>query len=792
MASGLRNTRLLLLSTTLIMGATAHTAFAQQQTTAKAGDGSEGAELTTVIITAEAKKAAAAAPSKAPLTETQPQSVISSHFIEESTPETGNFSTVVLVAPSVAGITTNGGGVSEYNKSSIRGFADGQFNMTYDGISFGDTNDPTHHTASYFPASTIGAAVVDRGPGVAGDLGQANYGGALHFFSPAVANAFSFDQKVTVGSFDTHAYTTSIQTGKLAFLGGAKAWINLDERDSKGELSHAGGKAQNQTIKIVKDFSDALSLTVYASHNYTFFNLPDAGPGETWQQATTLGRNFSLNTNPSTEFCACWNYEKKKSDFEYVLLKGKFTDSMSWENQAYTYAYTNHTLAADDITDVVNADGSVAGANSSTVSKNALTMPGYSKSDIGGYHKGNDYRAIGDIVRFNKDWSFGTLRTGGIYEVSATHRWNILFDLTTGNPDWKYAAYTNTAPAGVTPQYGQNISYPMTNNKTLEGSDWSQYQLFADFVWRPMDNLTITPGVKYYNFTRKIKALWDAVDGYSGGAAHGSFIGRSKYSKTLKFLTANYRISQDWSVYGQYGESFLTPSLSTLQAYDPKANSSQPSFAVSEQMGTVYSRNAFTTDLDVYRINISNLYVPATVANPVTLDPAGSYYINAGDIHYSGVEGQAAYSFGFGLNLFINGSLNTAKTVGGSELSKAPKWTDAFGGSYKHGPFETTLTFKQVGRQVAYVIATSGGAPTLTTPDGLTFNNGDTRELKSYSVLNGSIAYSLNPTWRLKLAGYNLGNHRSIIGISGSGTSAGDLYSFQAGREVQATLEAKF
>ncbi len=790
MAIRARNTRLLLLSTTLIMGATAHTAFAQDNKTATAGDGSEGAELTTVIITAEAKKAAANAPSKAPLTETQPQSVISSHFIEESTPETGNWSTTVLVAPSVSGITTNGGGIGEYNKNNIRGFADGQFNMTYDGIAFGDTNDPTHHSGSYFPAPSIGAAVVDRGPGVAGDLGQANYGGALHFFSPAVSDHYSFTQKATVGSFSTHDYNTQIQTGTLDSFGGIKAWIDFDEKDSKGELSHAGGQAQNQSFKIVKDFSDTLSLTVFASHNYTFFNLPDAGPGETYQQVQALGKDFSLNTNPKTEFCACFNYEKKQTDFEYVLLKGKFTDSMSWENQAYTYFYSNHTLAADDLTDTVNPDGSVSGANSSQVSKNALTMPGYSKNDIGGYHKGNAYRVFGDIVRFNKDWSFGTLRTGGIYEASATQRWNELYDLTTGLPDWKYPAYTNVAPAGVAPQYGQNINYAMTNDKTLEGSDWSQYQLFADFVWRPMANLTITPGLKYYDFTRKIKALWDSVDGYPvagapSGDNHGSFIGKSKYTKTLKFLTANYRIVPDWSVYAQYGESFLTPSLSTLQTYNPSGNSSQPSFATSEQLGTVFSRNAFTADVDVYDVKISNLYVPSTTV--IDGNPAGSIYVNAGNVHYTGVEGQTAYSFNFGLNLFANGSINDAKTVGGSELKNAPKWTDAVGGSFKRGPWETTLTFKEVGRQVAYVI---GNAP-IVTPDGLSLAAGATRELKAYNVLNLSTAYAINRNVRLKLAGYNLANHRSIVGISGGGSPT-DLYSFQAGREVQATLEVKF
>ena len=791
MAIRARHTRLLLLSTSLLIGAaSSHAAFAQNTNkTATAGDGSEGAELTTVIITAEAKKAAAAAPSKAPLTETQPQSVISSHFIQESTVETGNWSTVVLVAPSVSGITTNGGGIGEYNKSNIRGFADGQFNMTYDGVAFGDTNDPTHHSGSYFPSSVIGAAVVDRGPGVAGDLGQANYGGALHFFSPAVSNRFSFEQKATVGSFNTTDFVTSIQTGNLPALGGARAWISLEEHKSDGELSNSGGNAENETIKIVKDFSDTLSLTVFSSHEFTKFNLADGGPAETWQQEQVMGKNFALNNNRATEWCACWNYEKKQTDFEYILLKDKLSDSISVEDQAYTYFYSNKTLAASAIDDIINPDGSQASnvqdainyKNDQTVlGKTGAATDGYGANDLSGYHKGNKYRVFGDIIRANKDWSFGTLRLGGDYEVSATTRWNELYDLKNGQIDYKYTAYANT-----TEYPGQTINYPATNDKTFEGSDWAQYQLFGDFVWRPTSNLTITPGVKYYDFTRKIKALWDSIDGLSKPNNHGSFEGKSKYTKVLKFLTANYRINQDWSTYAQYGESFLTPSLSTLQSPVPSANSTKPSFAVSEQLGTVFSRNAVTADLDVYDIKISNLYVPSNTV--IDGYPAGTIYVNAGNVHYTGVEGQAAYSFNFGLNLFVNGSINDVKPQNGaSPIFSAPKWTDAVGGSFKRGPWETTLTFKEVGRSYAYV---ASGAEV--TPDGVSLAAGQIRELKAYNVLNLTAAYAITKNVRLKLSGFNLADHRSIIGISGSGAST-DLYSFQAGREVQATLDVKF
>ena len=169
-----------------------------------AGEGSEGTRVDALIVTAERNQAAAAAPTKASLDETQPESIVSHKFIEAFTPENGDYTTVLLIAPSMAGISANGGGIGDSNKTTLRGFQDGQYNITYDGLAIGDTNDPTHHPADYFPASNIGAAVVERGPGAAGDLGQANYGGAIHLFSPTLSDTFNVVAKGTYGTWNTH------------------------------------------------------------------------------------------------------------------------------------------------------------------------------------------------------------------------------------------------------------------------------------------------------------------------------------------------------------------------------------------------------------------------------------------------------------------------------------------------------------------------------------------------------------------------------------------------------------
>jgi iron complex outermembrane receptor protein len=718
-----------------------------------AGSGSGATNVDELIVTAEHSQAAAAAPTKASLDSFQPQSIISHKFIEAFTPENGDYTSVVLIAPSMAGIPSNGGGFGDTNKTTLRGFQDGQYNITYDGIAFGDTNDPTHHPNDYFPTSNIGAAVVDRGPGQAGDLGQANYGGAIHLFSPQVADQFNVDQKLSYGTWNTWESVTRIDSGVLPVTG-TKVLAIFDARGSDGELSEMGGIAYNGLLKIVQPLGARASLTLFSAIEYTRFYESDANLGETWQQYQLYGKNFGLNNDPTSEFCKCYNTEKKNTDFEYIKFNDAFDYGISLEDQAYTYFYSNKTISVDDNT------GLVDGPNTSSPKDKA-----YDPDDIGGYNKGNRYRVYGDVLRVNKDWSWGTLKVGGLIESSSTDRHNVLYDLTTGDPDYdsKYAKADPELPADV------------SNAKTLETSSWLQYQLFADFEIRPTDNLTLTPGFKYVNFRR-------SVDGYvenslQGDETRDTIIGSNTYKSPLYFFTANYKILPYWSVYAQYATGFLIPSLSALYADDLQLNNLKPSNTTNYQAGTVFSRGRFTADADVYTIKVTNLEIPS---------PNGQYYINSGDARYSGVEGEVAYAFPFGLTLFANGSINSAKntTADQTELN-APKWTDAAGALYTTHHWQASLTYKQIGSQVVYV----NGGTTVVNPQGVTLLPNQEYEIGAYDTLNASIGYDFGK-FKVKVAATNLANNRSVTSITGPTTNA-DFYTWESGRSLMLTLEAK-
>jgi iron complex outermembrane receptor protein len=733
---------------------TASTSWAATEAEAgsAAGHGSEGTDVSELIVTAERSQAAAQAPAKASIDAFQPQSIISHNYIEKFSPENGDYTTVVLIAPSVSGISSNGGGFGDTNKATLRGFHDGQYNLTYDAIAFGDTNDPTHHPNDYFPPSDIGAAVVDRGPGAAGDLGQANYGGAIHLFSPTVSDHFGIDQKFTYGAWNTWESVTSLQSGAIPWTGGTKILAIFDARGSNGELSDTNGVAFNSLVKVVQPLGEHASLTLFSAVEYTRFFESDANLGETWQQMLLYGKDFSLNNDPKSEFCKCYNFEKKHTDFEYVNLKDDFGGGLTIEDHGYTYFYSNKTISVDD------NSGIIGGPNTDS----PATLPG--SPDIGGYNKGNRYRVFGDILRVNKDWRFGTLKLGGWIESSSTDRHNILYDFTTGLPDNKY--HKKDVKLGL-PAVDDNI-------KTLETSSWLQWQLFADFEIRPFDNLTLTPGIKYVHFRRTVNGVENSLQGDN---ARGVISGSNTYTQPLYFFTGNYKVAPYWSVYAQFATGFLIPALSALYADQLSLNNLKPSKTENYQAGTVFSRGRFTADLDVYKINVSNLEIPS---------PNGQYFINSGNAAYDGIEGEAAYAFPYGITFFINGSLNKAKntTADQTELN-APKWTDAVGILYDYHRWQASLIWKEVGSQVVYV---DGGKATVT-PDGIALAPNQEREIGPYNTFNASIGYDFGPV-RVKVAGYNLADHRNVTSITGP--TAGDFFTFQAGREVLATIEAKF
>src|SRR5471030_1627732 len=187
----------------------------------------------TVTVSAALPAAAVAAPSQASLTARSAQSLISAEYIQNYTSPVSDYSQVLQMAPGTFSVSANGPGLSD-TKTFYRGFQDGQYSMTFDGIPFNDTNDPTHHSWVFFPAQTIGSTVFDRSPGSAASIGPSTYGGSVNMLSPSLTPRQQINGTVSYGSFNTRLFDAAFDSGRLGGDGKSRLLIDAHTMRSDG------------------------------------------------------------------------------------------------------------------------------------------------------------------------------------------------------------------------------------------------------------------------------------------------------------------------------------------------------------------------------------------------------------------------------------------------------------------------------------------------------------------------------------------------------------------------------
>ncbi len=390
-----------------------------------AANGSAAGEIETVVVTGTAFDPEVA-PAKASLDTMEPQTIINKSYIQDSVATTGTYTSILAIAPSMTGSDLNGPGLSDNGvKNTLRGLPDGSFGLTYDGIPFGDTNGPTHHSESYFPASTIGTINVERGPGNAGNLGPSTYGGSVNMFSEALTPDAHGLAQATAGSFSTGLLNLNYQTGDVA-LGSInnRILVNYQDITTSGYLTNQASNAQNYLIKTQSDIAPGWTLTLFSSYNGLFQQLED-NAGATPAQIVTYGKDYALQTNnPAAGTFAKYNHVHKKTDMDYVRLQGDLGWGITIDNTAYSYAYVNKTLSTTSVQQTladINAgitEGNCAtgttGCTPKTSATNGTFVNGVNfPSNVPGYTKQNAYRVWGNIFRASEDYDFGWLTRPG-------------------------------------------------------------------------------------------------------------------------------------------------------------------------------------------------------------------------------------------------------------------------------------------------------------------------------------------------------------------------------------------
>ncbi|KAJ8137515.1 hypothetical protein OY671_009272, partial [Metschnikowia pulcherrima] len=165
--------------------------------------------------------------------------------------------------------SSNGAGFSE-TKATIRGFQDGDYNVTYDSIPFADTNNPTHHSTAFFPSTTIETVVVDRGPGNASQLGQATYGGNINMYSRAVKDQMGGQVEGSIGNWNTFIGRAEFQSGAIDKSGGAKFMSGGQYLQSDGASTYSPVNSKNSFAKAVVPIGSSNTSTSMSTWNRNY------------------------------------------------------------------------------------------------------------------------------------------------------------------------------------------------------------------------------------------------------------------------------------------------------------------------------------------------------------------------------------------------------------------------------------------------------------------------------------------------------------------------------------------
>jgi iron complex outermembrane recepter protein len=716
---------------------------------APAVDTPDAAPVPTVVVSARTgdylgnNTASSAAPTQSSLAATEPQSIITRDFIELSVTPVAEYSRIVNIAPSLSGDSANGPGLSE-TKTTMRGFGDDQYNITFDGIPWGDTNNPAHHSTSFFPGSVIGGAIVERGPGNADNLGYATFGGSINLFSKKPSKEQRTSVFGSAGTWNTKLGGVSWESGLLGGWGNGTIQLNYQHLQSDGYLTLNKINSDNYMLKVRRPLGESTVATFFVSANQIKYVQPDNNKGPTLAQVAKYGKNYSLNDDPTSFNYAGFNHTGKNTDFDYLRLETNWGAGWSTDNQLYTYAYDNETISSTDPTGLT-APGTKAGPKGN--------------QDIPGIDKRNKYRVWGDILRVNKSFEAGTLRTGVWYETSDTDRHQYDLDLTLGVRD----------PRETKPTPVQSPSVLFDQQSTIRN-----VQPFAQFEWSVTPDLTVTPGVKHVQIRRAVDA---DVNQTTRLPQHTSV----DYQATLPFLTANQRIGDGLAVYAQYAKGFQIPDLKSFYIADPTKNSSDPQKSTNYQLGIVGESNALTWDVDLYKIDFKNKYVSNGLGG------ADAAYVNVGGATYKGVEGQATWLVGGGFAVYANGSKNKATASDtGKTISGSPDMTAALGLLYNTGPLAGSLIGKRTG-----AVYQADYDPTK--PAAY-----EAYRTSAYTNIDFSLAYRfVNPGMhlrglKLQLNVFNLAGKQEVTSISPGKTAAGDQYTFQAPRSFQLSARADF
>ena len=617
----------------------------------------DNGETVSVVVTGNADPATNEFTKLLP-NKSSPQTYLTNLAIQEIASPFSDYGTLLNLMPSFVSTAPNGNGFDAAKNQTLRGFADGQFNVTLDGIPFADPDGFTHHSTSYFPAATIDHVLMDRSPGSATSLGYATIGGSVDIASVVIPSAAENFVYGSYGSFATSQVGARINSARPTEAGQTGFLINYEHLQSDGALSYSDGRKDDILLKSESRIGDG-TLTLLYSYDRYHFNNP---PSVTTTQIAQYGSGFGFTATPGTPTYYGYAATDRSSDFGYARWQSAFG---AWhvDDKLYTYAYANDGLSIKG-----DSTASPVGANN-----------GVPSADIAGRISNDRYRTFGNIASAEHSDVNGTFRGGLWLDHSVQDYYRDAIDFTTGLP--------------------YNINHNAKSPVLFDyESDLNTVQPFAEYEWKVSDALTVRPGVRYQRVTRGFDAsvVPNSLPGTNGEVSR-------TVTSTLPSLDGHYALAKDVQVFAQWAKGALVPNQSFYYTANPTSgNQAQPETSRALQGGLTIGSDEANLTIDAYQIYLNN-YVSTVTVN------GNTEYVNDGGVRYRGIELEGSRYIGAGFKLIGNGSIIRAQfeqsgvtsplQMAGDDIPFAPRYVALAGLLYNKGMWSGSLLTKFIGTE---------------------------------------------------------------------------------------------
>ncbi len=591
----------------------------------------------TVTVEGTVSVAAELAPSQSTLEARSAKSEISPEFIQNFASPVADYTELLNMAPGTFSVNPNGIGLGD-SKTYFRGFADGQYTMTVDGIPFNDTNSPTHHSWAFFPGQFIAGIDYDRSPGSASTIGPTNFGGSINMLSRSVP--YGMDVRVTgmYGSFNTRMLAIDLDSGQFGGKSKKSSFvINLHQMLSDGYQTYNYQKRVAGFLKYQYRLTDRTTFTVFAGLVDLWTNTPNT-KGPTRAQVAQFGDNYLMSGDPSRPDYYGYNFYHVQTDFEYFGVNSYLGHGWKLDNKSYTYRYWNKQ-----------------NYNGTTISKTSAV------------DKLNGYRKVGDVLAVNHESTRGIIRTGLWFEWAYTDRYQIPSDPRT----WVDAALPNFHEQFITKSFQPYVEY--------------EYKLTRD--------LSLTGGIKLANYNMNFTQFAD--NGKTVGSLNGaaSVVHDESFRAWMPSLDARYKLRSNWTAYAQFATGSVIPPTNVFDTKNGTVSVlPKPTTTKTYQIGSVVKFNRVTLDVDGYYSHFQNPYSssPDASGEPV--------FYQTGPSNTKGVEAESNILIGHGFSLYLNGTLGSARYQNtGLWVQNAPKNTETVGLTYRVKSWDLGFFNKRIG-----------------------------------------------------------------------------------------------